>query len=176
MIRCEDLSERMPVLAAGAEWTAPESNHLAACPACTSEWLVVVAAGRLGGQAPRLDPKVVASRVLERLRAEGTPATGSATERRQPRSRSARWLAAGLAAAAALALAIGVGRDDGALNRDLPRPQAELPLTELEGLTGAELEEIMAQLEVDDIGSGGEPGLADLTNDELERLLRSWEG
>ncbi|MBX3145633.1 MAG: hypothetical protein KF785_02590 [Gemmatimonadales bacterium] len=176
MMRCEDLSERMPALAAGAEWTAPESSHLGTCPACTSEWLVVVAVGRLGGQAPRLDPKVVASRVLERLRAEGTPVSGSVTERRQPRSRSVRWLAAGLAAAAALALAIGVGRDDGAPNRGLSLPQAEMLLTELEGLTGAELEEIMVQLEVDDIGSGGDPGLADLTNEELDRLLRSWEG
>jgi len=81
-----------------------------------------------------------------------------------------------LAAAAALVLAIGLGRDKGAGDGEGPVPQAEMTLTELEGLTSAELEEIMAQLEIDDIGSTAEPGLADLTTEELERLLRSWEG
>ncbi len=176
-MRCEELSERMPLVAAGAEWTSAESAHLAGCSACAEEWLVVQAGRRLGDRAPRLDANVVAAGVLARLRTEPSPRPAPAgTRTGRFRSRSARWIGGGLAAAAALVLAIGLGRDKGTGNREGPVPQTEMTLTELEGLTSAELEEIMAQLEIDDIGSTAEPGLADLTTEELERLLRSWEG
>ncbi len=172
-MRCEDLSERLPQLAAGAEWTADELTHLAGCPACTDEWIVVQAGRRLGGNGPRLDPNEVASRVLARLRTEPPVSVGRIGP---PVARRARWIGVGLAAAAALTLAIGLGRDQWPADRETAVPPAEMMLTELEGLTSAELEEIMAQLEIDDVGSMVEPGLADLTNEELERLLRFWEG
>ncbi|MHB1327251.1 MAG: hypothetical protein ACYC2K_03540 [Gemmatimonadales bacterium] len=171
-MRCEDLSERLPQLAAGAEWTAGESAHLAGCPACADEWAIVQAGRGLGANGPQLDSTKVATQVLARLRVEPTMAGPVAP----PTARRARWIGLGLAAAAVLTLAIGLGREPRQLDPEPAATATETMLTELEGLTSAELEEIMAQLEVDNLGSVSDPGLTDLTNEELERLLRSWEG
>ncbi len=167
---CERLSDRMAEVAAGGTgWTAEEAGHVAGCVDCAAEWRLHRAAAHLGGRLPALDPARIATRVHREL-AESRPDVLPLTRRRP-----VRW-ALGLAAAAAVVLAVRlVGPSRG------PEPAAAVVpgvvLSELDDLTGQELASVLEVVEGDRPGpSIVEPGLGDLTADELERLLRNWEG
>lgn len=170
MTPCERLSDRMAKVAAGgAGWTADEAGHLAACADCAAEWRLQSATGHLGRRLPPLDPARIATRLHQELatdRPEVVPLT-----RRGP----VRW-ALGLAAAAALILAVRmVGPSVGSGPADAVVPGGVL--SELDDLSGQELASVLEVIEADRPGpSVEEPGLGDLTADELERLLRNWEG
>lgn len=171
MTGCERLSDRMADVACGeSAWTEPELGHLRTCPDCSREWRLVEAAGRLGsGQA--VDPARVAARVVERLSAE----------REAPRRLAVRrvgWVV-GLGAAAALGILVARTVTDGRAPAPA-RPLVEATLlSELDGLTAAELELVLDA--VDPVVSEASLApdsvrLGDLTPSELERILRSLEG
>ena len=168
MTGCVRLSDRIPDLALGrARWTAVEEAHLAACPDCRAEWELVRAAGRLGAGAPEMpDDAAVAAAVLRRL-AEAPV--------RRPRGRALRW-AAGLAAAAAIVAALWTG---GWGTGDAPTPVAGGGGAEpVARLSTAQMDSL---LDEEDLPLAGwsmleTPTLGDLNEDELERVLRTWEG
>jgi len=174
MTMCDRLSERMVAVARGeSSWTEEEAAHVASCRDCGSEWRVVSAAAAVGARLPELNIARISARVRERL---AEPATSIESGlRARGRGRWTNW-AIGLAAAAMLVLAVR-------LTRKPPTPvppiavESALVLSELDELSASELEEVLTELD----GSGGVPGadgsgLGDLTADELERVLRSWEG
>ena len=166
---CERVSDRMPVVAAGGQWTADEAAHLASCPDCATEWQLVQAARRLG-QRLALDPDRIAERVRTRL--ETQPAVVQIR-----RSRALRW-AAGLAAAAVLFLAVRIGVVERPMETSASDSvPVELVLTELDDLTSSELDSVFVELETDEIPvpALGISGFNDLTPEELERVLRDWE-
>jgi hypothetical protein len=166
MTECRQLTDRMPAVAHGREaWSADDLAHLAGCPDCAAEWDLVSVASRLG-EAP--EPAFVArlaDRVVEGLRDH--PRVVPLFQRR-----AVRWIA-GAAAAAAVIMAVWL------------RPVTRAPVEEAFGL----LPEI-EQLDADGLRSmleilpGDETwsplafprGLSDLTEEELERVLRSLEG
>jgi hypothetical protein len=163
---CESMTDKMALVVHGrAEWTESEAAHLRGCAACTAEWQVVQAASRLGAASTReLDPARVSRIVLERLAA--------ARKRRMT-----GWMV--LAAAAAIMLLVwargpGVGRDTPTASTGGFR----LPLAELESLDARQLRAVLQDLEGPLGGSAApeSPGLGDLENQELERVLRSLEG
>jgi len=160
------LSERMPAVAHGGQaWTALDQRHLAACADCAAEWAIIRRAAHLGHDATAsLDVAGIADRVLGRLRER--PAAD-----RRPRP-LVRWALVG-ALAATLALAF-VFRPDGP-GEGPARLHALLP--ELEGLDAEEME---AMFEVLPAAPGlpeiGLPGLGELTEDEIESVLRTLEG
>jgi hypothetical protein len=164
---CARLSDRMLAVRAGGAWTEAEQAHLAGCPDCAAEWRLMQAGAALGAGA-RVDPARVAAAVRERL---------AAPVPLRPRRPWRRW-AAGLAAAAVLALAVslglGLGRQGGPA---AAAPDGAVMLTELEGLTAGELEDVLGALPVppDAVMPTGAAGLSDLTDAELERVLRTWE-
>jgi hypothetical protein len=177
MIECTELSDRMiEVLHRGKPWTDRESAHLAACTDCAAEWLVVSRAAKLGASVPAVDSAAVATAVRSRL----ANATRPAETRVLRRPRFVGW-GIGVAAAAAVILAVARGRHP---DRRPPVAVATLPatgpaatplLTELDELSAPELEVVLKDWQPDPAASVG-PGMGDLTPDELERLLRSWEG
>ena len=181
MTSCELLSDRMPAVAAGADaWTVEELAHLDGCADCRADWGLVAAVQAYGrGMATHRDPETMASAVLERLR-EATLADRSRAATR----RVLAW--GGLAAAAALMLAVLFGGPD----RQIPEhasiapvtPTAvafHVPLPELDGAAPDELQAVLDGLEaplgessmLDDDFSGD-----DLTQLDMERVLRAWEG
>jgi anti-sigma factor RsiW len=166
MTLCDRLSDRMPLVALGRErWTAEEEAHLAACPGCAAEWTLLRAAGRIGDAAPRLaqGPDLAAA-VLRRLREAPAPS---------PARRVPRW-AIGVAAAAAVSFAVWTGgsRRDTAV---VPPPDSVASMADQLG--AAELDSL---LDDDDPVAGWSmlemPGMGDLDEDELEQVLRTWEG
>jgi len=167
---CETLRERMPDVAHGAgTWTGAEEAHLAGCAECAAEWRVVRTALRLGDPtARRVNPGRLAAAV----------AAGVARERRMSRWKRAGWLT-GLAAAAAVALVVWRGSTP----TDTPAVAGTvaeylLPLAELESLDETQLQAVLDALDgpLGDGGSAGGPTLGDLTDTQLERVLRSLEG
>lgn len=170
MIRCGELTDRMPMVRRGsAAWTADEAAHLATCGECRLEWELVTAGAELGRvQAERLDAAGIAHVVMSRLVAD---------------HRRRRWVRAawgvGLAAAASLMLFIRPG--DTPERPTEPVAQAVtpvIPLAELDGVEPVVLEQILATLDDDaaDEGTLEAPGFSDLAPSELERLLRNLEG
>jgi hypothetical protein len=172
MIDCQSMTDRMVAVAHGrAVWTDEEAAHLARCPDCAAGWRLVAAARQHGDSAARrLEPARVSREVLARLDLE--------------RGRR-RWrrmgLIGSLAAAALLTLVVWT---DG--NRGQPvqgggadaAQSFELPLAELESLDPGELTTVLEGLE-SPLGAEAPPeapGLGDLQDSELERLLRSLEG
>lgn len=164
MTDCERLSDRIPEVSLGrGGWTADEARHLAACASCRAEWELVAAAGRAGARAPRVSasPELTAS-LLRRLAEE--PAS-------PPRRIGLRWTA-GLAAAAGLALAVWT-----AVPRDRPPSPA---------VAGADTSELLDTAQLlfpldEGLAPSGQstldaPDLSDLNAEELERVLRTWEG
>jgi len=165
MSGCERLSDRMPEVALGrAAWSAEEARHLDGCADCRVEWELVRLAGRIGAAAPSVaaDPALAAG-VLRRLaEAPATPA----------RRRVPRW-AVGLAAAAGVALAVWTG---------VPRG----PDGSAAGGAVASVSDTLEAAEVDSLLDGDapvagwsmleSPGLGDLDEGELERVLSTWEG
>lgn len=165
MTGCHALSERIPLVAHGrALWSQTEREHLAACPDCAEEWRLVSAAVALGaGVAERLEPGAVAARVHAGLTAVET--------RPRRRFRPAGWVAAAaLAAAVALTVWLGPGRT--------PRVESDVTLLpEIEPLDATGLQAMLEMLPAGSAWSTLEtPGFADLTEEELESILRTLEG
>lgn len=165
MTDCERLSDRMPEVSLGrASWMPDEARHLASCESCRAEWELLAAAHRVGAGAPLVSasPELAAG-LLRRLAAEPVPA---------PRRAAVRW-GAGLAVAAGLALAVWT---------TMPRD----PGRSSDAVAGADTSELLdtAQLLVpldEGLAPSGPstldlPDLSDLNADELERVLRTWEG
>ncbi len=175
MSECEWLSDRMPVIAQGrAEWTPDEIRHLNECGPCQREWELMQLASQLGVEAGlALDPDAIAAGVLRRL----------AAERAVGRRRRREWTFAGLAAAAALVAAIWTGGLEGGSSKTPPvdtevAARLSIPLPELETLEPVELDSVLQTMDESIVSgpTGDDPALGDLNNDELERVLYSWEG
>ena len=169
MIPCDALADRLPDVVHGrATWTDDEARHIAGCDGCAAEWRLV-RAGSMLGRGTVLDHDAVATAVLARLRRpDAVPV--------RPR---VPWstVALGLAAAASIAFAVVWSRD----NASVPSPAAPVValLPELNALTEGELEQVLGLIEASVPGeaAGVRPAqMSDLTDDELERLLRSVEG
>ena len=163
MSGCDRLSDRMPAVSLGRErWSAADEAHLEACADCRAEWELVRSAGRLGaGAAAAIDPARVTAEVLRRM-AEEPPAR---------RRGVARW-AAGLAAAAGVALAVWGG------TREEAPGTAPASTAVVETLGTAQVDSLLV---LDDLPLAGwsmleAPALGDLSADELEQVLRTWEG
>lgn len=174
MTGCTRLSDRMvAVLHGGESWTADEQGHLVACGDCAAEWRLVRAAAGFGASVSVVDPDQVAARVSARLVAAAAEGKG-----RIPLAVTGRVsrLVIALAAAAAILLAVQITRSG--------RPSGPVSVTgssvlqELDDLSITELETVL------DVFGGANgptmpadaPPLGDLNSDELERILRSWEG
>lgn len=171
MPECTVLSDRMPDVAAGrGAWSPAEERHLAVCTGCAAEWELVRAAGELGtelGYAP--DANALSSVVLGRLAAAGRE---SGVRRRRT------WVAAALAAAAAIMLIVWNGRPHG-----LPAPVASpAPATEsaalvpeLDSLDAGELRDVLDAFDapLSERVIIGPPTIGDLSDQELERVLRA---
>jgi hypothetical protein len=175
MSDCERLSDRMPVVALGkAGWTSEESLHLDECGSCRREWELVQLATRLGLEVGlSLEPAAIAAGLLRRLD----------TDREDGRLRRRAWSFAGLAAAAAVVAAIWTGGLERGPSNVQPvgtvvAGRLSIPLPELESLEPAELDSVLQTMDEPSINgsTGYDPALGDLNNDELERVLDSWEG
>ena len=159
---CQELSDRMPAVAAGAAtWSQEEAEHLRTCADCRAEW-AVVSAGRAVGAQASIDADALAERVLHRLRTE--PVVG-----RFPRR---RWLI-GLAAAAVIAIILLPAK----LPRGQPAPPLAVDVPGLDGLAYGELADVLESLETSwtETSTSDAPSLEDLDPRELERMERSWE-
>ena len=173
MMDCEMLVDKMPlVVHAQAAWTPGEAAHLAACPECASSWRLVSAAPRLGGRvAQQLDVQRIARQLHDRL----------ARERQRRRWRRAGWMT-GLAAAAVLSVMVWKGSAQYSTNTPTVASASgaalEVPLAELEGLDGDQLQTVLEALDapLGTSGGGPSPSLSDLDDSQLERVLRSLEG
>jgi hypothetical protein len=162
---CERLSDRMPEVALGrVGWSAEEARHLDGCADCRAEWDLIRLAGRVGTAAPRMAAHpALAAGVLQRLREAPVPSASG---------RARRW-AVGLAAAAGVALAVWVGA-----SREPAAPAG--------GAAVAQVSDTLEAVEVDSLLEGDapiagwsmleSPGLGDLDEGELERVLSTWEG
>jgi len=183
MTTCERMSDRMPGVAAGrAAWTAEERGHLDACADCRAEWALVQAAGAVGGRvASRTAPEALAATVLARVH------EAEHADRRRATTRWAlRW--GGLAAAAALMLAVlfrgpAPAGPEAAGDSGEPAPAPaevafQLPLPELDDAESDELQAVLDGLEAPLGESSTLDGLLgeDVTEQDLERVLRAWEG
>ena len=185
MTDCEQLSDRMPAVALGGQWTAPESRHLVECDECGAEWRLVQTAVGLGRTITlRETPGALAGRIVARV----------AADRLRARTRRT-WMRVAVSMAAAAAVVLGVRSTVG--HGGGPRPEGSHPdtlasaaaagsgaaarrfrLSELDQLGTAELQTVLDGLDAPlTDGSTLEPiGMGDLNDQELERVLRSWEG
>ena len=167
MTVCEQLSDRMPAIAAGEQWTAAEAAHLAGCADCAAEWALVASTHQLGADLPGLNAHDVAARVLGRLRAE----------RAAVRARRRGLAFAGLAAAAAIAVAVWTGRPAGpAGGRTGAAAAADLSLVELDSLRAPELEALLHSMDRTDDGDPLHAVPSVLDDGELDRVLEALEG
>lgn len=172
MIPCDLMTDRMvPVAHGRSEWTAEERAHIATCSACRAEWDLVAAARRLGSAAGSLDARTVGQAIVGRL----------AHEHRGRSWKRAGWIVA-LAAAAAIAIVVyrqaaPAGTTPGA-RLAAAGVEFRLPLAELDSLNAGELTTVLEQMDAP-LGASASPelpGLGDLQDTELERVLRSLEG
>lgn len=161
------LSDRMPAVAAQRDtWSPAELAHLAGCAECRSEW-VLVRSGHALGEEFRYepDPDAIADAVAGRLREPVAPV-----------GHRRRWWAAGLAAAS-VALFLWGGRmhdrlppaaDGGELHSAFAMP-------ELDSLSTGELKDVLDSFDspLSERRGVGAQGLGDLTDQELERVLRA---
>ena len=168
MTLCEQLSDRMPAVAAGEQWTAAEAAHLAGCADCAAEWAVVAATHQLGADLPGLNAHHVTEWVLGRLRAE----------RAEVRARRRGLALVGLAAAAALAVAVWTGRPAGPAGggRTGAAAAADLSLVELDSLRAPELEALLHSMDRTDDGDPLHAVPSVLDDGELDRVLEALEG
>jgi hypothetical protein len=173
MIHCEWLSERMPELVRGEDALSPEEQrHLDSCPECSAEWRLV-GLGRSLGSDVSVDTARVASAVLNRLHEVPVDVLPL-----RPRALSWRGLVVGLtAAAASVALTVWVPHSPHAADA-VGAVVALGALPELEQLSETELQSVMEYVEptVTDVTPAGTPRLGDLSEDQLEQLLRAVEG
>lgn len=173
MIDCELLVDKMSlVVHHQASWSPEEVTHLAACANCAACWRVVSIAPRLGDMtAQRLDLPRITREVHDRL----------ARDRRARRWKRTGWLT-GLAAAAVLTVMVWNSR----AHRPVVPPTVAsvsgaalaVPLAELEGLDGDQLQAVLEALDPPLGATGGGPNssFGDLDDSQLERVLRSLEG
>lgn len=163
------LSDRMPEVAHGRDvWTAEDQAHLVGCDSCRSEWILIGCATQLGRDIDgQLDLEALTHRVAKQL--------GRAVQARRTRFRVARWFVP-LAAAATLLIVFGTGRPFGAV-RETKALTASVLLPELELLTEDDLELVfdVVPAAVNPLEQGI-PGVSDLGEEELERLLQTLEG
>jgi predicted anti-sigma-YlaC factor YlaD len=182
MTPCERLSDRMPAVAAGRiSWTVEDVAHLDACADCRAEWRLVAAVQRIGpGAASGGDPEGTAAAVLTRVRE-----AEHADRRRATTRRALVW--GGLAAAAALMLAVLFGGPARRAPEVATSPASttsasvafHLSLPELDGAAPDELQAVLDGLEVP-LGESstldGEFSGDDVSQQDMERVLRAWEG
>jgi hypothetical protein len=173
MTGCALLSERMAVVAhRRGTWSPDEEAHLAACGDCLSEWRLIQAGARLGHDLDQSFPAdMMATRVMASLR---QPAP------RLLRPRVWRWLAVPAAAAAAIALVMWRGPSSPPAGDRTSRPmvsaEANGLLPELEELGTTELESVLQLLPAVEDGVDDIHNYNDMTEDEVETILRSLEG
>jgi hypothetical protein len=173
-LNCESLRERMPEVVHGrAPWRAAELDHLAACPECQAEWQLVERAAMLHRDVV-VDSGAIAKALTARIAA--LPAEGTTVTPMRPRRLSAGWGL--LAAAATVALVFGLRRDPATSVVAGTPTEVTALLPELDGLNEAQLEAVLADVEVTDEGVTPMrlPRLGDLTEAELESLLNELEG
>jgi hypothetical protein len=166
------LSDRMPEVASMRdEWSEVEQAHLQHCAECRSEWALVQATSALGaGFRYEPDPDAIADAVRRRLRE--TPAASAA--------RGSHWWAAGLAAAS-IALFVWGGRahqpvgSSSTAQRVGGEVQSAFAMPELDSLGTGELTAVLDSFDGPLSGRStvGAQGLGDLTDQELERVLRA---
>lgn len=170
------LIDRMPEVARlESEWTPVEVAHLEGCEECRSEWRVVTLSLEGRAPLPELDADRIAAAVLGRL----TYGPGRSVP---SGNGSRRWLRPliGLAAAAAVVLTATLVRSrvDEPVVATTPVREATM-LPELDELLQGEMEVLLASMETDRAAQepiGSLPRLGDLTDTELEQLLREVEG
>lgn len=173
MINCEMLVDKMPLVVHDqASWTPEEVAHLAACADCAASWRLVSIAPRLGDMtARRLDLPGITRQVHDRL----------ARDKRARRWKRTGWIA-GLAAAAVLTVMVWSTTEHGPAAPPTVSAASgaafEVPLAELEGLDGDQLQEVLEALDppLGATGGGPSPSFGDLDDSQLERVLRSLEG
>lgn len=169
---CHHLSDRMPEVARHASrWTADEAAHLLACEDCGAEWHLVGSAVAMGhGVASRVNADQVAEQVIARLRE--SPAVVA------PARPWVRRALLPFAAAAALVSAVWFGWP-AAAGQDQPAVLVAV-LPELDDLDETELESLvegLAGTEADPLRPlEADESLGDLSDSELESLLRLMEG
>ena len=174
MTECRLLSERMAAVAhRRGTWAPDDERHLVSCADCEAEWRLIQAGARLGQDLEQAFPAdAMAGRVLASLR---QPAP------RLLRPRAWRWLVVPAAAAAAIAFVMLPGPSSSPTG-DRPAgstvtAEASALLPELEELGTTELQSVLQLLpavqgdDVEDIHNYN-----DMTEDELEGILRSLEG
>jgi len=168
MTGCARLSDRMISVAHGGQkWTAEERGHLTECPDCGAEWRLVRLVAELGPPAPVRSVEGVVGSVLARVREERR---GSVTLRRSG------WGRVALALAAAVLLAVALWRPLDRPGRSAPEPASFA--SELDGLSADELAVVLRAYPeaIDVVMPDGAAGLSDLSSDELETVLNSFEG
>jgi hypothetical protein len=175
MPECTALSDRMPDVLAGRDaWSPADHGHLAGCRDCAAEWSLVRRAGSLGdelGYAP--DARAVTGAVLSRL----------AAARRERSVRGQRtWGAAALAAAAAIMLVVWSGRPHrpvagatAASAAAAPAIESAALVPELDSLDAGELRDVLDAFDapLSERVIIGPPTIGDLSDQELERVLRA---
>ncbi len=175
MTDCNRLSDRMPDVVAGrTEWTRAEQDHLAACAACAHELDLVRAAAALGDAfVSRTEPALIGSAITRRL---------ADARRADRRDRRATWGAVAAAAAAVVIISSGAGRGKPdaepvvAATSPAPAVAAESALVpELDSLDAGELSAVLDAFEARhaDPEPAATPTLGDLSDQELERVLRA---
>jgi hypothetical protein len=164
---CTHLSDRMPAVAAGGDgWSAADMAHLEECPDCTAEWALVRTGASLGlDSGVALDADRLASAVLGRLRAERIA-------RRRSRRR-ASW--AVLLAAAAIALTVWTGRPERRPPAAAAPVESAALVPELDSLDAVELKDVLDSFDapLSERVIPVSPTLGDLSDQELERVLRA---
>ncbi len=143
-------------------------GHLPECPECAEEWALIRGVRGVRPQEMAVDVQAVARRVLLRL-ANARPDTARPTRRRM--SRIVIW-----ATAAAVAFGVGLSSLRSTSAPILPISTVSV-LPELADLRQDELNQLLAILPaVDPLSQPLGAGLSDMTDDELQRLLRAMEG
>jgi hypothetical protein len=161
----------MPEVAHGdGAWDAAELAHLSSCASCAAEWQLVSAGVALGAGL-RIDSAAIADQVVERLRRERDV---DRPVRRIPWRAGAIGL---IVAAAAAIVMVTISRTPDHASTSVTAP-ADAPvaiLPELQNLDEQQLEAVQQSLgpSASDATPGLTPHLGDLTEGELEDLLRS---
>lgn len=178
---CEQLSERMPLVASNsAQWSASDASHLESCAECRSEWDLVQATSRLGItlEAP-VNADTLAQAVLARVRV--------VQQAEVVRRRALRRLQVGLVAAAAVLVGVFFSMPSWFGSQKAAPPVAavtvgengfRLPLAELDDAGSTEIKAALRVLGTPlDGESTLEPfGTGELEDDDFARALRAMEG
>lgn len=172
---CEALSDRMPAVARGeASWDAEESAHFRDCPDCQAEWRLVAPIARAARPAPAMDLERLTRGVIREARPE-TQVIAITSRRRWSRG------LVGLAAAAGIALAVYLPtRPQPAEEVAIVPTRAVTTIPELDALLEDELKVVLAAITEEEpapvLAPGPLPRLGDLTEAELQQLLKTVEG